>query len=83
MSNKSNSGEENNIIEQLYYIADKSLFQDGEPELITLYRYLGLKYRSENPVSKEHYDLNVDLKNLLERAICDSGVRYFADEEEH
>ena len=67
-------------MKQLYYIADKSLFDSGEPELITLYRYLGLKYRSENPLLKENMDLTTDLQQLLDRGICDSGVRYFDSE---
>ena len=68
---------ENVVKRELLYIADKSLFDEGEPELITLYRYLGLKHRSLNPLREEHFDMNQDLRHLLSRAICDSCLRYF------
>lgn len=62
---------------ELLYIADKSLFDEAEVELVTLYRYLGLRHRSMNPLMDEHYSINFKLKNLLDRAICESASGFF------
>ena len=57
-------------------MSDKRVFEGADPEISTMFRYLGLKHRAENPLNQEHYDIEEGHKALLDRAICDSAARF-------
>lgn len=61
------------------YIQERHNFEKHEKEMTTLYRYLGVKYRISNPMSKDKVKVNKKLKNELDKAICEAAVDYFKE----
>ena len=67
----------NLVYQQMFMIAEISLIKEDEPELIILYRYLGLKHRAMNPMREENQHLTPKLEIYLDKAICESCHRFF------
>lgn len=71
------------IKDTMLYITERKKFEgQGEREIMNLFRFLGLKHRIKNPSSGNNYHVDKDIMRQLERAICDSSLRFFVDDPE-
>lgn len=57
------------------------MFDENNNHLIYMYKYLGLKHRSENKLyPDDDYKMNREISRLIKIAICDSSASYFMND---
>lgn len=65
------------IDDSLLYINRREEFEQKNPMILTLFRFLGMNHRIIKPMSNEEIKTDERLLNKLHRAICDKSLEYF------
>lgn len=69
------------ISDTMLYIAERAKFKEEHINqfVLTLFRYLGVRHRVLYPMSGEDYIVNPQIMKQLNRAICESAMKFFYD----
>jgi hypothetical protein len=65
------------VADSMIYIQTREGFEQDEPMVVTLYRYLGVLERLLQPMSSGKLAIDSLLFKKLNRAICDKACHYF------
>lgn len=64
--------------DSMLYVAKREDFEQTDPLLLTLFRFLGINHRLNKPTTGEPLKADGRLVNKLHRAICDKAADYFS-----
>ena len=64
------------IEESMIYVKKREEFEQNNPLLLTLFRYLGMLYRINNPMAADGMPVQEGLLKQMYAAIAGKGVEY-------